>query len=246
MKKTKAGVYQFENFLKINGLVHGFSTRKMGDMNPKRPKSVVGLKTVADTFKIDAKKIVGMNQVNGNAIFWVEMHNGGTIIKQTDGLFTTGQDLFLYGTYADCLPIFFYDKKLRTVGILHAGFRGLYQEVIKKAVQEIMDRGCDSSDILVGIGPSVRVSSYDIDVLRVDMFAKKFPRWKKEILVKKDQKFYLNLPQIAKFQLLSEGIKEENIEDSMVDTFENSEFYSYRGLSNKPACPQVAGIIGRV
>jgi len=52
-----------------------------------------------------------------------------------DGLFSNkcNQNLWVYT--ADCMPIFFADKKTRNVAALHCGRKGLEKKIIKNLVK---------------------------------------------------------------------------------------------------------------
>jgi copper oxidase (laccase) domain-containing protein len=84
--------------------------------------------------------------------------------------------------------------------------------------------GCSPKDILAGIAPSIGRCCYEVgkDVAE-HFFATP------EGLTQKGDKFMLDLPFINKLQLLSIGIKDENIEMSHICTAcEVDRFFSYR------------------
>lgn len=241
-KKSDKGYYFWDEFLKL-GIIHGFSTRRFGDISIKNLNSD-SLKKFCDVLGIEEKKIVGMRQVHGNVVSEAsdEFDN---IIDSTDGLVSSRKGVFLLGTFADCVPVLFFDKDKKIFGIAHAGWKGAYKEIVKVLISKMIDYGSSAQNILVGLGPSIRVCCYNIGEERKQLFVKKFPKWQKKILQKKDNLTFLDLQTIIKIELLESGILKANIKDCMVCTKDNmSDFYSYRGEKNKDSFGLFAAIIG--
>jgi YfiH family protein len=156
-----------------------------------------------------------------------------SIIKGVDGLFTQ-DEIFLSVTVSDCLPIYMYGPKTKTVGIIHAGWSGLTLGIIPKAIQ-LMKRQLlnDPKNILVGIGPSIGVCHYEI---KEDLI-KKIPSSLSGSLEEKDGKTFWNLKEVARNQLVAEGIQEKNIEVNPICTFCSSrQYFSFR--REKPDEPE--------
>lgn len=237
-------IYLLKSFSKIERLVHGFSTIAIGDIKKNDKNSLILLSQVLN---ISDGKLVGMNQVHGKNIGWVTHTNCGSILKETDGVFTKQKGLFLYGTFADCVPVLFYDKRRRIVGIAHVGWKGILLKIAKKAVLQMIKNGSRLSDIFIGIGPSIRVCCYNIDKERALLFKSKFPKIKDLIIQKRKGKFFLDLQTLLKFQLYSMGIKKSNIEDIGICTKESKDFYSNRRDHIEGGdCKVFAAIIGKV
>lgn len=79
----------------------------------------------------------------------------------------------------------------------------------------------DPKDLYVGFGPVIRDCCYEVTEEFVDFFT--FG------LVKRDNRYYLDLVRINKRQLLSLGIREVNIFDPKICTScNNKDFFSYR------------------
>lgn len=220
----KSGVFYFEKFLQFPQLVHGFSTREFGNMRAMgMPES---LKEFSSFLKIDPQKIVRMNQVHSSTVTWVtQVPELG--VDDTDGMLTSAKELFLSVITADCVPVFFYDPKKNHVGAIHAGWRGVYKQIVKKAVAKLIEKGSDPSDILVGIGPCIRLCCYAIAQEHAEMFRSKFPEWQ-DVLLLREGKIFLNLPKLVQYQLQLEGIPVTNMEDAEICTFESKDLYSYR------------------
>ena len=152
------------------------------------------------------------------------------------------QNLWVYT--ADCMPIFFADKRTRNVAALHCGRKGLEKKIIKNLVKIFDNLGTSRDDLLVAIGPTISKEHYLVDQKTLKEFYRKVEN--KEISVnftKTEKIFYFNylnnlkeqnlnqldLRRFAYRQLLNENIPDTNIDISNLCTYElKNEFNSWR------------------
>jgi polyphenol oxidase len=220
-------VLRFENLIKFENVIHGFSTRFFGDMRPSHHLYPQSLKKYTEALGISEQRLVRMDQVHSNAVAWVTKDDCGKEINETDGLVSTDLDIFLGVITADCIPFLLYDPKIKLVGAVHAGWRGLFSEIIKVAVSQMISQGSKPEDILVGIGPSIRSCCYSVSEEFVENFREKFGDVER-FIVRRDGKIFFNLQKVAKEQLSAVGILEHNIEDADYCTFTHDDVYSCR------------------
>ncbi|WP_379161610.1 peptidoglycan editing factor PgeF [Paenibacillus sp. sgz5001063] len=84
--------------------------------------------------------------------------------QATDGLLTNVPGLLLTSFYADCVPLYFYDPRLRVAGLAHAGWKGTVAEIAAAMVARMEEvYGSQPEDILAGIGPSIGDCCYEVD-----------------------------------------------------------------------------------
>ena len=81
------------------------------------------------------------------------------------------QNLWIYT--ADCMPIFFADKKTRNVATLHCGRKGLEKKIIKNLVKIFDNLGTSRDNLLVAIGPAISKEHYLVDKLTLKEFYRK-------------------------------------------------------------------------
>jgi len=161
-----------------------------------------------------------------------------------DGLFGNkcNQNLWVYT--ADCMPIFFADKRTRNVATLHCGRKGLEKKIIKSLVTIFDNLGTSRDDLLVAIGPSISKEHYLVDKMTLREFYKKAENKKITVDLTKTEKDFcfsyskhykeqnlnqLDLKRSAYKQLLSENIPNKNIEISNLCTYKlKNEFNSWR------------------
>ncbi len=152
------------------------------------------------------------------------------------------QNLWVYT--ADCLPIFFADKRTRNVAVLHCGRKGLEKRIIKNLVKILDNLGTSREDLLAAIGPALSKKNYFVDKKTLKEFYREAENKELTLCLSKTEKnFYFsklnnlkeqNLNQIdlrrcAYRQLLNENILDTNIDISNLCTYElKNEFNSWR------------------
>lgn len=241
MKNTNH-ILTFENLSQFDTIVHGFSTRPFGSMRPIHSPEDSALPVFATALQIDPQKIVRMHQRHTNTVRWVSQKDAGSILEETDGLLTDEPELFLGVVAADCIPLLLYDSEKKYLGAIHAGWRGLYNQILNKTVLELIDKGSNPNDIIVGIGPSIRGCCYEIAPDHENLLLTNAPDWQPFISYR-DGKIFLDPPAVAIHQLTMLGIPLANIEDANMCTLEHNDVYSYR-REGKDFGEHI-GIIGR-
>lgn len=115
---------------------------------------------------------VPIELIHSKIIYCVEKHDE-TLGKQGDAIITKNHFLLPAVTVADCVPIFFYDKKSGAFGVAHSGWKGT--GIASDVVCE-MCKKFDTSveNILVAIGPHIHKCCYFVDEERADYFVKNF------------------------------------------------------------------------
>ncbi|EKD64739.1 MAG: hypothetical protein ACD_50C00311G0005 [uncultured bacterium] len=243
-KKSKKGYYFWEELNDFEGLIHGFSTRKFGDVNWKKKNSTKNLKNFCKELKISSGQIVKMEQVHGDSVVWITSKNKKNLIGSKDGLLTSGNGIFLVVTAADCVPVMFIDNDKKIIGIAHAGWKGVYSEIVKRMVDQMVEKGSKKSQIIAAIGPSIKICCYNVYKERASLFKDKFFKMK-EITKVKDDKIFLDLPGIVINQLRNEGILQKNILDCGMCTKDNhSDFFSFRKEGGTKSFGLFSGVIG--
>jgi len=152
------------------------------------------------------------------------------------------QNLWVYT--ADCMPIFFADKRKRNVAALHCGRKGLEKKIIKNMIKIFDNLGTLRDDLLVAIGPAISKKNYLVDQKTLKEFYKKAEKNNKTLNLtetetdlsfndsnhlKKQNLNQLDLKRFAYRQLIDENIPSTNIDISNLCTYElKNEFNSWR------------------
>ena len=161
-----------------------------------------------------------------------------------DGLMSNkcNQNLWVYT--ADCMPIFFADKKTRNIAALHCGRKGLEKKIIKNLIKIFDNFGTSRDNLLVAIGPAISKEHYRVDKMTLKEFYRKaenknitfkLTKPKKDLCFSDSNYFkdknlnQLDLKRSAYRQLLNEKIPYTNIDISNLCTYTlKNEFNSWR------------------
>jgi len=152
------------------------------------------------------------------------------------------QNLWVYT--ADCMPIFFADKRTRNVASLHCGRKGLEKKIINNLVKIFDNLGTSRDDLLVAIGPAISKEHYLVDKMTLKEFYRKaenknvvvnLTKTAKDLCFSDSNHFkeqnlnQLDLKRFAYRQLLNENIPYTNIDISNLCTYTiKNEFNSWR------------------
>ena len=188
----------------------------------------------------------------------VQKHTDKTLVldydfepKIADAVITNRKGILIGVQVADCVPVLLYDMKKHVVGAVHAGWRGAAAEILKNTIKAMTERFCSlPDDILVAIGPGIRWCCYGVGYEVIEAVEKvtsygDCPRFtdadrrrrigtvpapkSEDYIIKKGEKYCLDLPTVNKYQAISSGVKTENIWMSDECTFCLPEkYYSYR------------------
>ena len=173
------------------------------------------------------KKIVLINQVHSNRIFFIDKINGQVL--NGDGIISNRKNLILGVLTADCAPIVILGRKY--FGIIHAGWKGTFLGIIENAINFFLKKGERREDIFVDVGPHLGKDSFEVknDFL-VNLKKLEIQPDKYISSIKKNQ--YFNFSLLIKDKIINCGIDHFNI--SEIDTYQNyNDFYSFRYYSKK-------------
>ncbi len=155
-----------------------------------------------------------------------------------DGFITKRQDIAIFTFYADCLPIFVYDRKNKVIGVWHSGWPGTYGEIMKNGLKTMEEKYSTlPEDVLMGLGIGIGVENYEVGIDFYEKFSEKFGA-ESEIIKKsfklnyKTGKYHFDNTKFNEIMALSLGIRKENLIIASESTW-NEKFHSYRREGNK-------------
>lgn len=211
--------------LKNVGITHLFGGRYFSDLNH-------GLQAEElHKYNIDPENIISSGQVHSINITRLIRSETRKLIPDNDGLLLSASEAMhktLSVYTADCLPVIAYEKKMKILAILHAGWRGILNGIITKAVSNILEAGGRSEEILIGIGPHIRDCCYTIDRERSEKFIRSISDTD-GIMTEKNGHTHLSLERVLTRQCRDQKIPPANIFSVGFCTFCHADkFYSYR------------------
>lgn len=147
-------------------------------------------------------------------------------VPETDALIANLADVPLLLFYADCVPVLLADPKTGTIGLAHAGWRGTAAQIARKAVAAMQEAfGVRPENLLAAIGPSIGDCCYEVD----DVVKRQMQEYTTCFTEKCNGKYWLDLWQVNRQQLMETGVVPSNISMAGVCTNHNPElFCSYR------------------
>lgn len=248
-KKGAVSYYTIPSFEETGLVRHGFSTREGGvssgcysSMNLRfncddtRENVLKNYEIIADTLGMDYKRLVLSKQVHEDVIHTAsETDCGNGIVRENafesvDALITDEKNIPLVTLFADCVPLFFLDKRLGVIALAHSGWKGTVKRIGQKTIQKMKnDYGSRTEDILTAIGPSIQEDHFEVGDEVAEIFIREFGA---DTAVKYGEKYHVNMQKAIKKQFEDEGIT--NIDDCGICTYCNWELlFSHRKTNGK-------------
>lgn len=238
LHKDASGMYKTSLFSDIGNLVHGFSSRALGD-----GRTPLGKSAIAQALLLDETVMLQSKQIH-SATVKVVSDAKVMIVPEADGLVTTVDSGVALGVRtADCTPILLVDPVAHVTAAVHAGWRGTAGEIVKHAVETMIEKGARAANIRATIGPHIGMCCYSVDESRVKIFTDKYPNDPK-VISKIGDTWYLDIGWANYLQLREAGLTASHIDAPITCTScQITEFYSYR-KDTKESFGEMLGIIG--
>jgi YfiH family protein len=238
--------YQFNGLSDHVDLYHGTFTR-LGGVSQSPFESLNLARSVGDDAALVQEnnrrmlRVFGMTPerattawlVHGRVVAVMTHADAGTYRQGCDAVITRERGLALTMRFADCVPIVFFDPVQRAIGLAHAGWRGVAEQVIAATLAALRDNfGSNPHDIWAGIGPCIGVERYRVGQEVIDLIAPACPPRAPIVQRRPDGSLHLDLNAAVTSQLQACGV--ENIEDSALCTASNTaEWFSHRAEHGK-------------
>lgn len=129
---------------------------------------------------------------------------------------------------ADCMPILIFCPKTKSVAAVHAGWRGIVNQITKKTIQKMTSAGTDPSQLEVWIGPHVMQKSFEVEENVMSQIKNSSNEKSEEVFQKRNSKFYIDLMEVLKSQLNDLNVKIGTNNCLLIDTKTTSSVHSYR------------------
>ncbi len=236
------------------GVKHGFSTRlggvskeHLGSMNlsfhrqDNEDDVRENHRRFGKAIGYDETRMVFSDQVHLTNIKKVTEEDIGkgitvdTDIIEIDGLVTNVPNIPLITFYADCVPLFFYDRENKVIAMAHSGWKGTVAKIGNKMIEYMASEyGSKAENIICAVGPSICQDCYEVSEDVALEFQRNFTeiQYNDFIINKGNGKYQLDLHKANKYILLDAGILEENLDVTDICTCCNSEFLFSHRASN--------------
>jgi polyphenol oxidase len=172
--------------------------------------------------------LITLKQVHSDIIHIIDIKNKETFfidpLIEGDGILTQLRDVLIGILTADCVPIYYSDKKRTFCGIAHAGWKGIKQKIHIKMLDKIQKTFALDSPIEILIGPHIRKCCYEIGKDLIDQL-------KTNCFDIRGEQYFLDMESQITQDFKESGIGIDQIEKYKACTKCNKfpSFYSYRG-----------------
>lgn len=200
---------------------------------------------------VNIDKLAGILAIKKEDVFFpLQRHTDKVLVLKSDlkpavadAVITNREGVLIGVQVADCVPILLFDKKNSVIGAVHAGWRGTAAQIARKTINAMSEQfGSMPRDIRIALGPSIRWNCYHVDREVKDAIHKGSGDGK-YFIKKSAGKYCVDLSSANLCQVLSMGVREENIWNSDECTYCNpDEYYSYR--YSKGGTGRQGGFIG--
>lgn len=161
------------------------------------------------------KKCIFLNQIHSNII----THYNKDFHFNADGVISSEKNTALCILSADCLPLFLYDNKSKTIAALHSGRKGCFENILKEAVLKMQKNfNTQAKNLKLIISAGIGAKNYELNGELLTYSKKHFAPFLHENK--------LDLKALVKFQAKELEIKD--IFDINLCTFDDERFFSYR------------------
>lgn len=243
------GSLKYYKITSFEGVKHCFTTKKGGvsrgiyeSMNLRfnsddKPENVIrNFEIICGEIGVNPEELVLSNQIHEDKIVNVTRADCGNGIfsenkfESADGLITDDPHAALVTFYADCVPVFLYDKRKNVVATVHSGWKGTVKRIGAKAAEKFKtDYHSDTRDIIAAIGPSIGPCCFETGRDVAELFEKEFGS---EVVKYFGEKPHVNLQRAVEKQLREAGITQ--IDNSGICTYcESDLLFSHRKTRGK-------------
>ena len=162
---------QFKKLLEYRELSHAFTIKPMDfgsnkTYKDKKQEITNNYKAICKFLNLNYKDIVRPCQTHTKNVAYIRNETGifPKELIDIDGAITDKENKILSLVFADCMPIFLYDKNKKIIANVHSGWQGTMQKIVKEAINKMIKKfNCDPKDIICLIGPTIRKCHFEVD-----------------------------------------------------------------------------------
>ena len=231
---------------KFKNIKHCFFSRKNGfsdgvfkslncgiGSSDKKENVFKNLEYVTSKIGCEKNSLITLNQIHSNNVIYFDKKDSIENKLQGDAIVTKVKNVGIAVLTADCVPILIYNPKQKIIACIHAGWKGALNGVIENTFNKFQELNSKSEDLIAVVGPCIGKENYEVKNDFFEKFTLKDKKNEKYFKKIDNEKYIFDLRGYVNNELSCLKIK--NVENIMMDTFSDSEFfYSYRrSLFNK-------------
>lgn len=231
------------------GIFHGFFTRKGGVSQDGYSGLNCGLGSdddpvhvarnralVAQEAGIDAKDLLSLYQVHGDACFVVDEAFDLAQRPEADAFVTDKAGIGLGILTADCAPALFYAQKVDgspVIGAAHAGWKGAIGGVLEATARcMVAQKQALPESICAVVGPCLHKRNFEVQPDFAERFVVENEESERFFSTDKQNRLVFDLSGYCAYRLARSGVQNVSLMD--IDTYlDEGLFYSYRRGTHK-------------
>lgn len=233
-------------------IVHGFSTRKGGvsvppwdSLNlrmgcPDAPEALrENYRRFCAAVGADVERVVLSRQVHETTVRVCTAADAGKGLWRerdytADALITNESSLPLLVFSADCGILLLYDPATRSIGAVHAGWRGCAAGIVEKTVRAMAaEYGAKPENLLAAVGPCIGQCCFETDGDVPAAMRAALGDGADACLERRGVKYHVDLAGLNRLWLLRSGVLPEHIDVSGLCTACRTDlFWSYRRMGD--------------
>lgn len=221
-------LYYEIDILKKLGLTAIYSTMEAGSPAPyNNPKGLEELKNLVNVLQKSDKILVYAKQTHSDNIVILDDYINDSYFE-VDGFVTKRKDVLIATFYADCLPIFIYDRKQEIIGLCHSGWVGTHKGIGSKMLDIFINKyNSNKDDLIIVLGIGIGHCCYEVS----EDFYYKFSSISNDELMnnsfyRNKNKLYFNNEDYNYYKFKQLGI--ESVFKSNKCTYCSGNFHSFR------------------
>ena len=221
-------IYSDERLINL-GIISGTVARDFGSAREKEISN-----KIFESLGIPPAKILGLKQVHGDKIISINSEEDlknykAQNLHEADGWLLSLPQTGAMILTADCVPLYLWSADGKYVSLTHCGWRGVVQELPKKAAELIKEK--TQEKLQAYIGPHIKDCCFEVK----EDVASKFP---KETIIHRENKIFVDLDKTIILQLTAAGVDESEIKTGcrcQCTSCNKKDFFSYRRDGTKDA-----------
>jgi len=171
---------------------------------------------------IDPTEVALGFQVHGDSILLAREPGN---YDSYDAFITNQKNVFVAVSVADCTPVLIYDAATGVVAAIHAGWKGTMKQIAAQTLQAMQTHfGSQPAACYAYVGTCISECAFEVDADVADCFEDRFKRFDTV-----PGKYFVDLKQANRAQLVAAGVPENQIEVSPYCTVTHvQDYFSYR------------------
>ncbi len=134
-----------------------------------------------------------------------------------DAVMTDIPGVVLAGFYADCQLVILYDDKNKAIAVVHAGWRGVANQIVAKTVERMgQEYGTQPKNLFAVVGPSICRQCFETDSDVKEMLFEIYQEQIPDYFYRQGEKWHIDLKMLTYSSFMRLGLMPHNVDISNI------------------------------